>query len=120
MTTSTCTVNQNQLTKHESYQGYSNYPTWAANLWISNDPYWNDRVLEIVKEHRLNAAQDAYPNQSFGRAADDIKDMVWYDIYDVDAGIASAPTAGLAADLFNFSFGEIDWREVAEHYWDEE
>jgi len=32
------------------YQGYSNYETWAASLWINND----QGMLEYVEKHKAN------------------------------------------------------------------
>lgn len=95
----------------DRYNGWRNYPTWAVNLWLSNDeglylgalarteaimsedhptsPYWT-----VEESHRFNVA-------------DTLKDWVTYDL---------APDLGatFAADLMGYALGEVDWHEVAD------
>ena len=32
-----------------SYQGWSNYPTWAVNLWLANDEGLYLATLELIE-----------------------------------------------------------------------
>lgn len=43
-----------------TYEGWSNYETWAVNLWLENDEgsyrYWCDRAKALYDEHGKDAA----------------------------------------------------------------
>ena len=97
--------------KQKGYQGFKNYPTWAVHLWIGEEPYWQERIADSI----LTGRTLEYASQ-ISHLADIIKDMISEDtvsiLYDVE-GEGSAPQVGLAADLFNYAIGEVDWREIA-------
>jgi hypothetical protein len=83
----------------QGYNGWSNYPTWAVNLWLSND--------EGLYRETLELAQDASRNdEARGSLAQSLKDWVVDDL---------APDLGasFAADLLGYALGEVDWDEIA-------
>lgn len=42
-------------TEDQTYNGWKNYPTWAVNLWLSNDEGLYNSTRELVR----NVANDA-------------------------------------------------------------
>jgi len=112
-----CTGDKLQLRSDDhTYNGWSNYPTWAASLWIGEEPFWMAQVAQIVLAEREKKSEY---NLEQVHAADRIKEMI-EDSLDEVGEDAKPPTTGLAADLYNYAFGEIDWLEIARHWWDEE
>ena len=80
------------------YQGWANYETWAVALWIDNDLLqgMQERALEIGRDLELYAASEA------------LRDWTHEDAPDLGACVY--------ADLLRAALGEVDWRELAEHY----
>jgi hypothetical protein len=82
----------------KGYQGFKNYPTWAAALWIDNDQWANEEMVRIAtsgkdKWERLREYAEL-----------------------VDSMIAERPDTGLAADLINWARAEIDLSEIDLHH----
>lgn len=98
----------------ETYQGWKNYPTWAVNLWLSNDEPLYREALEMAAEEIRIAPQDE--NVAGGiwttfeaeryRLADAFKTWV-RDVLAPDLG------ATFAADLLGYALDEVDWHEIA-------
>ena len=84
----------------EKYNGYSNYPTWNAALWIDNDQGFYSERLGIVQKADNKA-----------EAANTLKE--WFE------ELFPIPTTGPIADMAGWALAHIDWHELAEHWWDE-
>ncbi len=82
--------------KDTTYNGWTNYPTWCVNLWLSND--------ESLYQEAMAQAQRF--SQSRGDLAQVLKDWVC-DVLAPDLG------ATFAADLLGYALGEVDWHELA-------
>ena len=82
----------------ETYNGWSNYPTWCVNLWLANE-----QPLYEETRYRVGAVMDE------GRVAvaDAIKGYV-VDELAPDLG------ASFAADLLGFALASVDWFELAD------
>ena len=78
------------------YSGYSNYPTWAVKLWMDNDEALSDTANEIASEHRDSA-------YAVGKAIQEYLEE-WQDI----------PENGMEADIWQWAWGQVDWREIGE------
>ena len=90
----------------ETYNGWKNYPTWAVNLWLSNDEGLYNEAREIAEQNRQQQTPD---NPHWGRAvcADQFKEWVTNDL---------APNLGasFAADLLGYALDQVDWFEIAD------
>ncbi len=82
----------------QTYQGWKNYPTWAVNLWLSND-----EGLYHATVARVEAAKD----EGRVEVADTLKAWVTLDL---------APDLGasFAADLLGYALDSVDWFEIAD------
>jgi hypothetical protein len=82
------------------YNGWKNNETWAVNLWLTNDEASESEV------RRLTADADDLAGLSAS-----LKDYV-------EEG---APDLGpcLYSDLLGAALSEVDWYEIAEHYWED-
>jgi hypothetical protein len=78
---------------NQSYEGWSNYETWAVNLHMKNDQdacdYWMSETRNCL---------------GVGDLAEEMKDHFQN----------LAPTLeGVYADLLNTALSEVNWREIA-------
>lgn len=93
----------------KTYNGWSNYETWAMALWIDNDEGSYHAARELVRE-----AIDDIEESHVVEAADALKNWQEEVMYDWE------PDAALVfTDLLHAAFSEVDWYEVAQHYVDE-
>lgn len=98
------------------YNGWSNYETWAVNLWMDNDQgtqeYWRDQARELWPAAK--AEPDA-PLTSSETARMQLAAML-QDAHDenMPEAINNAISGTVYADLLNAALGEVDWHEIAD------
>jgi len=80
-----------------SYNGYSNYETWAVNMWLNADPYSQDMLQHIIQAFETVSEQ-----------AEELERNVMAD--DNYLGGESS----MWADLLHAAVGRVDWREIVE------
>lgn len=90
------------MTEDQTYNGWKNYPTWAVNLWLSNDEGLYGETLSLV-----GMIHDDEDNTYRGEVADAIKNYVRDDLMP-DLG------ASFAADLLGYALDSVDWFEIAD------
>jgi hypothetical protein len=113
----------------EKYNGWKNYPTWAVNLWLSNDQGAYNECCYMAREALRDAPHD--PNtQPFQRLDGSTSEPIWtieqtarYRLADTLKGYVeelvepdnpfSLNDAGLGSDLLGYALGEVDWNEIA-------
>lgn len=91
----------------KEYNGWTNYETWAVNLWMSNEQgsseYWASVADEISSPDSPEYIADADTQKH--TLADRLKD---------EHEEALPELQGFASDLLRAAFSEVDWREIAE------
>jgi hypothetical protein len=88
----------------ETYNGWSNYPTWCVNLWLSNDEGLDHATREIVSAEILSDPDDHVYRVGI---ADALKAWV-RDVLAPDLG------ASFAADLLGYALDQVNWYEIAD------
>jgi hypothetical protein len=97
----------------QGYNGWTNYPTWAVNLWLSNDEGLYNATRELIAAPiDLLGAESSYVYVEPERrrrivAADRLKGWVRDEL---------APDLGatFAADLLGYALDGVDWFEIAD------
>ncbi len=91
----------------KEYNGWSNYETWATNLWIQEGMLGEPIGIDE------QAAQFAQNNDSDADTA--THEMAGWLREQVEEEIGEQE-AGLAQDLLGAALGVVDWHEIARHY----
>lgn len=100
------------MTRKE-YNGWTNYETWAVNLWMDNEEgsysYWRERAEEVVKDASGDTIEEK-KTEATSTLADEIKDLHEEGMPEVQ---------GVFADLLNAAMSEVNWYEIAQHLVDD-
>lgn len=91
-----------------TYNGWSNYETWNANLWIDNDWQLSEQIA-LHAADLFGSYEDADRITSI--VADYIKDIFLESAPDVE---------GFYSDIINSAIKTVNWHEIAKHYVDSE
>jgi hypothetical protein len=96
----------------KGYNGWANYPTWAVNLWLSNEESLYNAAMEIAgRPVDLLGPESSYvyvePADRRRRAV--VADRFHAYVLDLVQG-----TATLATDLVGYAVGQVDWYEIAD------
>lgn len=99
------------MSNNTSYNGYTNYATWAVNLWIDNEQgtqgYWEERAAEVWEnaspEYEWQSKQDA----AVYELAEELKTWVEEQADELTSG-------SMLSDLLGWAVEQVNWREIAE------
>ena len=89
-----------------TYNGWTNYETWCAALWMDNDlnDYWGNEARDILRQENNDREDAVY---ELARVMESYHDEF------------TPVVEGLYADLLGASMSRINWHEIAGHYIDE-
>ena len=94
----------------ETYNGWTNYETWLANLWMSEGDadYYIDQARNLLADGNdvANSVRELAANMR-SDYGDQVADMA-------DRGLS-----GMMNDLLNAALCSVNWREIAEHIVDD-
>ena len=93
----------------ETYNGWSNWETWCANLWLENDEGTYDMVRETVSDALEGRAANLTEGGQAYAAGDAIQALV--ESYDYDAKEGDWTMIGEPMSTWR-----IDWAELGEHW----
>lgn len=96
------------MTSEKTYNGWTNYETWAVNLWVDNDEYLQDQVRDLARHER-----DTY---KLGKAIEEMIDSMHPFHGDCATKEMQAFSSSLWADLLGAALSEVDWYDIAEHW----
>jgi hypothetical protein len=92
-----------------TYNGWTNYETWAVKLWLDNDEgtqeYWSDRAKEILRDPRVSEYLTTDQTARYD-LADELKREHEEQAPDLGATVW--------ADLLSAAMSEVDWDEIAQ------
>lgn len=92
------------MPERETVEGWSNYPTWAVNLWLANDRKLSEEARARVRG--VDSIEDV-PETLKTWVTNQMPDLSrWYGPY--------GPTC--AADLLSYALAEVDWFELAQEW----
>jgi len=96
------------MANDKSYNGWSNYETWCASLWLTgNDASVAGMVSEMAREHLQDAIDRENSNDdAVSTLADALSEYVDEN--------APEMSASLYADMLRAALSEVDWREIAQ------
>ena len=91
-----------------TYNGWTNYPTWAINLWQDSTEMWGETAQNIY-----NDAEPTEYGTKIQHARIDLADCIQeYHEEQIDEMTGES---GPYTDVMRWAIGQIDWRELAEH-----
>ena len=98
----------------EGYNGWTNYPTWCVNLWLSNDePLYREALgmaQETIEEDESTSQYWTLDESRRFGLADRFKSWVRDDLV---PDLVPDLGASFVADLLGFALDEVDWEEIA-------
>jgi hypothetical protein len=100
----------------ENYNGWKNYPTWAVNLWLSNDEGLYRATQDAVRDEYedapncLNVTKSIWTVEEARQfnTADRLREMV------EELAAEEYSKASFVSDLLGYALGEVDWNEIAD------
>jgi hypothetical protein len=96
----------------KEYQGWTNYETWAVNLWLDNEEgsqrYWTraaEDALEEATDDGDPEMQETYRSKAVSALANRLQEEIEEGMPDLGCTLWS--------DLLSAAVSEVDWYEIA-------
>lgn len=88
---------------NETYNGWTNYETWCANLWLTNDSAGYEWLIERADELLEDCDGDE----------DDAVSALAEALEQQHDELMPESVEGVFADLLRHALGRVDWHEIA-------
>jgi len=98
--------------QRETYNGWSNYPTWAVNLWIDNDQGIQEATLEVVRDAMERSTFNVLSGKTTERY--EVSSALKQWVTDEETGLVPDLGASVAGDLLGYALDGVDWYEIAD------
>lgn len=99
-----------------TYNGWTNYETWAVALLLDND----EATYRQMREQAHVAWQEAPESKRVQEWGWDLEDAAIGDLAmnlrELVESLNPVTGASLFADLMNAALSEVNWPEIAQHY----
>ena len=79
-----------------SYNGWTNYETWAVKLWLDNEQGDQEMMEEIVRENTEDRIAGEVLRDTLAECMPDLGGTLW-------------------GDLLSSAWEGVNWREIAEN-----
>jgi hypothetical protein len=97
-----------------TYNGWSNYETWAVALWLDNEQSSYEYVRELARDAWDDATETTYATRGQAAAwalAETLKDEHYEGMTN-----AIPDGASVFADLLGAALSSVDWHELGHQY----
>lgn len=102
------------------YNGWTNYPTWAVNLWMAND----EGLYDLVREHARECIDEASEHRNVPEiwtaeqaARFTLADWMKDELCEPGGEYGLVPELeGFPSDLLRWALSSVEWSEIAEHW----
>ena len=98
----------------KTYNGWTNYETWAVALWINNDQstqqMWHNRAMRALSEAKPSDVWTQPQAAQYG-LADELKSGADEDNPLTEDGVQPS----VYTDLLGAALSEVNWNEIARH-----
>ena len=95
------------------YNGWPNYETWNANLWIDNEEGVYLTAWEQCKQAFEYCEDEGLPKFQTVYRLGEILEQLFVDVWFSDEEV------GPKGDAIQSYLKTIDWNRIAQHYYDE-
>ncbi len=99
----------------KTYNGWTNYETWAVALWIDNEQssyhYWRDEA----RRHREDSPTCQQVQDGIWKAEQAAKFNLADQLKDEFNDAAPLTEPNVYSDLLGAALSEVNWSEIAEH-----
>jgi len=101
------------MSDDKTYNGWTNYETWATNLWIDNDESLQNEAREQTRNARENPEKNVFCPGGVREVRFTLADAIKRWVTD---GLLPDLGACLAADLLGAAVSEVNWLEIADSW----
>jgi hypothetical protein len=105
-------------TTSTTHEGWTNFETWAVNLWINNDRGSYEHYRELA-EIALEDTVESYEGKLDKTAREEATGLLAQRVRGEVEAAAPELGATLYSDLLNAALSKVDWLEIAEDLLDD-
>jgi hypothetical protein len=97
----------------QTYQGWSNYPTWAVNLWLANDEPLYRRAMDMARAITVHVSVDSNVLDGTWTPEDAQKFRLADAYQDWVREMVEMDEASMRSDLLGYALDMVNWDELA-------